>query len=73
MVSQKSITIQAALDVIEQMPIEDQMAVVEVLQHRLTAYRRSEIAQNALDARKSVREKRAQYGNVDDLKRDLNA
>jgi hypothetical protein len=53
--------------------LKDSLTVVELLQRRLTAYRRSEIARNDLGARKAVREKRAQSGNVDDLKRDLNA
>jgi len=64
---------QEALDVIERMPIEDQLAVVEVLQHRLIEHRRSEIARNALLARQAVQENRAHYGNIDDLKRDLSS
>ena len=64
---------QEALDVIERMPIEDQLAVVEVLQHRLIEHRRSEIARNALLARQAVQENRACYGDIDDLKRDLSS
>ena len=64
---------QEALDVIERMPIEDQLAVVEVLQHRLIEHRRSEIARNALLARQAVQENRARYGDIDDLKRDLSS
>ena len=71
--AKNSSRMQEALDVIERMPIEDQLAVVEVLQHRLIEHRRSEIARNALLARQAVQENRARYGNIDDLKRDLSS
>jgi hypothetical protein len=64
-------SVQQALDAIENMPIEDQMTVIEVLQHRLLELRRAEIARNALITRQKVREGHTRYGTVDDLKQDL--
>jgi hypothetical protein len=66
-------SVQQALDVIEHMPLEDQMTVIEVLQRRLLVQRRSEIARNAVTTRQAVHEGRARYGTVDDLKQDLNS
>jgi hypothetical protein len=66
-------SVQQALNVIEHMPLEDQMTVIEVLQRRLLEKRRSEIARNAATTLQAVREGRAQYGTVEDLKRDLDS
>jgi hypothetical protein len=63
--------LQRALDVIEELPREDQVTLVEVMQRRLAEWRRAEIARNAETTLEAVREGRAQYGTVDDLRRDL--
>jgi len=41
--AEQTLSVQQALDVIEHMPLEDQMTVIEVLQRRLLAQRRSEL------------------------------
>ena len=62
---------EAALDVVEQLSPVDQAALIEIVRQRLTEQRRHEIAENAQTVRQSFREGRAQYGTVDDLRRDL--
>ena len=62
---------QRAIDVVEALPLEDQETVIELLQRRLIERRRAEIARNATATLEAVREGRARYGSVEDLKRDL--
>jgi hypothetical protein len=62
---------QRAIDVVEALPLEDQETVIELLQRRLVERRRAEIARNATATLEAVREGRARYGSVEDLKRDL--
>lgn len=62
---------QQVLDAMETLPPEDQEAVVEVIRHRLAERRRAEIARNAAATLQAVREGRARYGSVENLKRDL--
>ena len=69
----QTFSVQQALDVIEHMPLEDQMTVIQILQRRLLEQRRSEIARNATTTLQAVREGHARYGTVEDLKRDLNS
>jgi hypothetical protein len=68
---EKTYSVQQALDVIEHMPLEDQMTVIQVMQRRLLEQRRSEIAQNAMTTLQAFREGKARYGSVEDLKREL--
>jgi len=63
--------LQQALEVVEQLPLEDQETLVELIQRRLVEQRRAEIAHNATVTLQAVREGKAQYGSVEDLKRDL--
>jgi hypothetical protein len=63
--------LQHALEAVGQLPIEDQEALVELVQLRLAERRRAEIARNAAATLQQVREGRAEYGSVEDLKRDL--
>ncbi len=63
--------VQQALDVIEQLPNEDQLLIVEVMRQRLIEQRRAEIATNAKITMDAVREGKARYGNLDDLRREL--
>jgi hypothetical protein len=63
--------LQQALDVIEQLPISDQEAVIEIVRQRLIERRRAEIAQHAADSIHAFREGRAHVGTVDDLRRHL--
>jgi len=60
-----------ALEMIEQLPAEDQENLIEIVQRRLIEQRRAEIARNASATLQAFREGRARYGTVDDLRRDL--
>ncbi len=67
----KTSLFQQALDVVEQLPPEDQEMLVDLIQHRLVEWRRAEIARNAAATLQAVQEGRACYGSVEDLKHDL--
>ena len=60
-----------ALEMIEQLPAEDQENLIEIVQRRLIEQRRAEVARNASATLQAFREGRARYGTVDDLRRDL--
>lgn len=62
---------QQALDMVEQLPAEDQVNLIEIIQRRLIEQRRVEIARNARATVQAFREGRARYGTVDDLRHDL--
>lgn len=62
---------QDAIETVEKLPPDDQMLLVEIIRQRLSEQRRAEIAKNAQGTLKAVREKRAHFGTVDDLRRDL--
>ena len=67
----KTSLLQQALDVVEKLPPEDQETLIELIQRRLVEQRRAEIASNASATLQAVREDRARYGSVEDLKSDL--
>lgn len=67
----KSSPLQEALEAVESLPMEDQEALVALVERRLAEWRRTEIARNAAATLQAVREGRARFGSVDDLKRDL--
>ncbi len=71
--AEQTFSVQQALDVMEHMPLEDQMTAIEVLERRLLEQRRSEMARNATTTLQAVREGHARYGAVEDLKRDLDS
>jgi len=62
---------QQALDFIEQFPVDDQEALLNIVRQRLIEQRRAEIAANAKATLQAFREGRAQGGTIDDLRRDL--
>jgi len=62
---------QNILERIEQLPVSDQEALVEIIQKRLIELRRQEIAENAHRTIQAFREGRASYGTVEDLRREL--
>jgi predicted AAA+ superfamily ATPase len=62
---------QKALEAVESLPIDAREEIVEIIKRRLAEDRREEIAANAREAVKSVREKCAKYGTIEDLKKDL--
>ena len=62
---------QSAIEVIEALSPEDQEALLDLIRHRLIERRREEMARHAAETLQAVREGRAKYGSVGDLKRDL--
>jgi hypothetical protein len=63
--------LQEALDVVESLTPDDQETLMDLIRHRLVEKRRSEIARNAEETLEAVRDGRARYGSVEDLRRDL--
>jgi len=68
---QQNTPFQKAIDAVESLPFDDREEVLEILRMRIAEYRRDEIAANAKEALQAVREKRAKFGTVEDLKKDL--
>lgn len=64
---------QEALEIVDRLPLDDQEELIEIVRRRLVVQRRAEIAANAQAARQAIREGRASYGTVDDLRRELDA
>ena len=62
---------QKALDAVESLPIDAREEIIQLLRKRLAEDRREEIAANAREAVAAVKEGRATYGTIDDLKDDL--
>lgn len=62
---------QKAIDAFESLPFDDREELLEIIRMRLAEERRDEIAANAREAIQAVREKRAKYGTVENLKKDL--
>ena len=63
--------LQQALEAVESLPPDDQETLIDLVRHRLIERRRAEIAQNADETLQAVRDGLAEYGSVEDLKRDL--
>jgi len=63
--------LQQALDVFEQMPLDEQEALAELVQKRVSERRRAQLARDARVALRAARKGRAKYGTVEDLERDL--
>lgn len=64
-------TLQGALDYVEELaPVEKNM-LIEIVKKRNIEQRRNEIAQNAHETLQAVREKKAYYGDINDLKKDM--
>jgi hypothetical protein len=61
-------SLQQAIDVVEALPLEDQELLVELLKRRIIERRRAEIARNADITLQAVREGKARYGTVTDIK-----
>jgi U3 small nucleolar ribonucleoprotein component len=62
---------QKAIDAVESLSFDDREELLEIIRMRLAERRRDEIASNAREAVQAVREKRAKFGTVEDLKKDL--
>jgi len=63
--------LQQALDVFEQMPLDEQETLAGLVQRRVSDRRRAQLARDARTALRAAREGRAKYGTIDDLERDL--
>ena len=63
--------LQQALEVVERLPPEDQQTLIDLIQRRLVEWRRAEIAGNAAATLQAVREGRARYGSLEELKQYL--
>jgi len=62
---------QKAIDAVESLSFDDREELLDIIRMRLAERRRDEIAANAREAVQAVREKRAKFGSVEDLKKDL--
>ena len=62
---------QKALSAIESLPVDAQEEIIDIIKKRLAEDRREEIVANAHEAVMAVREGRAKYGTIEDLKKDL--
>ena len=71
MAQRTSTPFQRAIDVIEALPLEDQETLIDLVHRRLMECRRAEIARHAAETLQAVREGRAKYGTVEDLRHDL--
>jgi predicted AAA+ superfamily ATPase len=71
MIIHQNTPFQKAIDAVESLPFEDREELLEILRMRIAEHRRDEIAANAKEALQAVREKRAKFGTVEDLKKDL--
>ena len=67
----KTSPLQEAIETVESLAPEDQETLVEIIRLRLSEGRRAEIARAATETLREVREGRASYGFVEDLKKDL--
>ncbi len=63
--------LQQALDVFEQMPLDEQETLAELVQRRVSDRRRAQLACDARATLRAAREGRAKYGTIEDLERDL--
>lgn len=60
MISNQNTPFQKAIDAVESLPFDDREEVIEILRMRVAEQRHDEIATNAREALRAVREKRAQ-------------
>lgn len=67
----QSTPFQEAIEAAESLSFEDREELLETLKIRMAEERRDQIAANAREAVNAVKEKRARFGNVEDLKKDL--
>jgi hypothetical protein len=68
----QTITFNGVLETIEALSIEDQMALLAVMQHRLVDARRTEIANNILKAKTAYQERSVFRGTVNEAIEELN-
>jgi len=71
MITQKNTPYQKAIEAVESLPYDEREEILELLRMRIAEHRRDEIAANARETLKAVREKRAKFGTIEDLRKDL--
>ena len=71
MITNQDTPFQKAIDAVESLPFDDREELLEILRMRIAEHRRDEIAANAREALQAVKEKRAKFGTIEDLKKDL--
>lgn len=59
------------LDAVTGLPTEDQLALVDIVKHRLAEQRRREIAASVHEARKELRDGKCRPTTVDQLRDDI--
>jgi hypothetical protein len=62
---------QQALDAVEVLSIEDQIALIDVLNHRLQQRQRQQLLQETQEARQEYREGKVKFGSVADFLSEL--
>lgn len=62
---------QRAIAAVESLPLEDREDLLDVLRKRLAENRRDQIAANARESLRDVREGKASFGTLEDLKMEL--
>ena len=62
---------QAAIDVVEALPLDAQAALVEIIQQRLQRQCRDELKQAVLESEQEYEERRVHRGTVADLMMEL--
>jgi len=67
----KSSSFEQAIETVEALPLDEQQMLIDIIHHRLVEQRRIEIAQNAADTLRAIRERRVSFGDLDDLQKDL--
>lgn len=62
---------QQAIEIVESLPPDEQILLIDIIRQRLIEQRRAEIASSAERTLKAVREGEARFGTLEDLRHDL--
>ena len=65
--STESSVFQKAIESVEMLPVDDQLLLVEIINHRLIQHRRTELVAMVAGARESYRTGNVRRGTVEDL------
>jgi hypothetical protein len=68
---QVSSDFQQAIEVVEALPPEDQILLIEIIRQRLIQYRRAELVEEVAEAREAYRQGNVRRGTVADLMKEL--
>lgn len=71
--SEKTSTLQKAIEVVESLSIEEQAILIDVIQKRLKQQRRDEILQAVAESRQEYAEGKVRSGSVADLLAELDS